>query len=63
MTFLKELRRSLNHEETSYFGLEVETIFLGIDCIRLVNYKKTSYLGSLILKNVHVRLLIEVTAE
>ena len=46
MTFLKKLmncRRSPNQEEISYFGLEVETNFLGIGCIRLVSYKKLQY--------------------
>ena len=57
------MQRSPNQEETSYFVLEVETNFLGIDCIRMVNCKRTNHLGSLVLENVHLRLLIEVTAE
>ena len=40
-----------------------QTIFLGIGCIRLVSYKKTSHSGKLVLEAVQVRLLIEVMAE
>ena len=66
MTFLKKpmnCREVLIKRKQVTLALMLRPFSLALTAYDRSTAKKTSYLGSLLLDDVHIRLLIEVTAE